>query len=284
MKKILKALAAAALLLTVAACSNIALKDAINKELGITTTRLGSIADRRSGGYGYTLDGYYMESVRSKLLNPANFGPGGTSKKPIVITDIAGTVDSKVLERLDVLMVGRIPNGTLSPGELSAIKSWVQSGGVVVTCPEFDSYNGFYSDDVAAAFGYPLYSGILDPYYGPGWELPAASGLPLFTGPFGDVSTTSAGHLQAGDYSDAGLLGTAAGLTVLSRDDGRVWDPDPSLMAPSIALRDYGKGKLILLMTVDFISDDSLYVYLDDVIDPSYSDEVFLGNLFAYVH
>ena len=262
MKTAAKILVAAGVVLLLAACPNLALKDLINKELGITSIRVGSIADAKSGSYGYTLDGAYMTSTRAKLLNTGNFGPAGTVKRSILITDIRGTVDAKVLETLDVLFIGTIYDGYgyLSSTEIDAIVNWVKSGGTAIVTTDYSD-----STAVAAAFGYTG----LD--YGPAESISDTTAVdtPIFSGPFGDL------------YSGGTPIYTAGVGTYFADESGlRVFGTDASGPA-TVSELDYGSGKVIFLATVDFIDD--LELSLGPTITPAASNDVFLGNLFAYV-
>ena len=76
--------------------------------------RVGSIADSRFG-FGWTLDGSNMTVTRSKLLNTANFGAGGTIADPIVITDTAATINASLLSTFDVFFIGYLQDSSATP-------------------------------------------------------------------------------------------------------------------------------------------------------------------------
>jgi Chitobiase/beta-hexosaminidase C-terminal domain len=243
-----------------------------------TTIRVGSIAQSRSTSGGWTLDGSDMVWVRAKLLNPANFGPGGTYSKKIVITDVSAAIDAGILANVDVFFIGYM--GYLQPdfttAELNAMNFWVFSGGVMIV-----TAGDQYSEQVSNAFGCPV-TGT----YAEGRTVPSASELshPIWNGPFGTLNASSivegSGSGASWDLYSAppgGTTGlaydwTATGWTVLEGPFG-------------------SSGKVIFLGDVDLVCDDANpnIWNLDDTISAAagnfgYQNEAFLGNLFAYAH
>ena len=85
------------------------------------TINVGSVADSR-GASGWTLDGTNQSAARAKLLNTANFGPGGTVASSIAITDIATPISAGTLAPLNVLYIGYFGNGTFAADSSPAAK------------------------------------------------------------------------------------------------------------------------------------------------------------------
>jgi hypothetical protein len=263
-KTTLKTAAVLALLIALSSCADIALKTSILKELGITSIRVGSLSTSRTGT-GYSLDGANMQYVRSKLLNTANFGPSGVVKKSIVITDFTGTLDASVLEKLDVLFVGWVPDGIFSSAEIAAIKSWVSSGGTIIISADDPTH-----DDIASAFGCPISSTY--PLTISDYTVIEGSGLPLFTGPFGNLGP---GQAIFGGTTYAGAFSSISSFTELGYDFSTAFI--------SVLYGSYGSGKAIILGTIDYLSDDGLDMTWDSAISSSSYDDIFLGNVFASV-
>ena len=266
MKTISKVLIGVVLALALAGCSDIALRGIIADKVaaGVATIRVGSIANTRVGT-GYTLDGSQMVTVRSKLLNPANFGPSGTVKKTISITDTAATYDSittSMLSSFDVFFIGWVPNAPgFSAGEITAMKNWVSSGGVMIVTAD-DSLHNQVAD---LAFG--EYSSLDLSSIGTDYMAPSGAGLthPIFVGPFGTASAV----YTSGLVGIMPFFGTSLGY-------------DAVLGYYTAEELGYGSGKVIILSDVDFLSDT--WASSGKGIQGLNGNDVFLGNVFAYAH
>jgi len=219
---------------------------------------VGSIADSRFGGEGWTLDGSEMVMTRLKLLNATNFGPGGTVAEAINITDVSGPIDYTVLSQFDVFFIGYLWDGSVnafSNAELVAFQDWVSAGGtMVVTCDEIDY------DAVCEAFGLVPSATNANPPVNP---TVAGSSHPVFDGPFGTPAALQmAGTIKS--FDDVG------GFTILARDQ----DLNPVVLEDQI-----GSGTVIAFTDVDIISNDTLSAGSGI----SNGNDMFLGNLFAYL-
>jgi len=219
---------------------------------------VGSIADSRFGGDGWTLDGDEMTETRAKLLASANFGPGGTVPEAINITDVADTITFAVLSEFDVFFIGYFyfdHENAFTVDELQAFQDWVSAGGtMVVTCdePEYDA--------VCTAFGpVPGFTSAAPPVA----PTIAGSGSPVFDGPFGAPSAL----LMAGSQY---IFEETGGFTVLGEDQNG---------GPVVLERLLGDGRVVFFTDVDMVSNDTLSAgsgISDD-------NDRFLGNVFAYL-
>ena len=222
--------------------------------------RVGSIADARFGT-GWTLDGGQMSVTRSKLLNTANFGPGGTVSAPITITDTAstvGSVNASLLSNFDVFFIGYLDDGNpnaFTGAELSAFQTWVNGGGtMIVTCDE----SGY--DAVCSQFGFPATTSGTNP------DLPTAAGLasPIFNGAFGSVASIN-------ECGTQGFFTTTAGASVLATDSS-------GSSNPIVLFATVGAGRVILIADVDTLSNCTLSAGTTITTN----QDRFLGNLFAF--
>jgi hypothetical protein len=263
MKAITKVLLGAGLVLVLAGCGDLALRDIIAHDVASATgtIRVLSVADARFNNGGWTLDGSQMVNTRAKLLNPANFGPNGTVKKTISITDTAATITNSLLSGYDVFFVGYIPNTPgFTAGEITAMMSWVNSGGVMIVTADDQ-----FDDQVALAIGFTMPSGSKPP----GTTTPNGPGVthPVFAGPFGTVSSI------VGSGSQGYFFSNPPGMVALGYDAGNV--------IFTVFEISYGSGRFLVCSDVDFF-DAGLTA--GGTINPGNGDEVFLGNVFAYEH
>jgi hypothetical protein len=227
------------------------------------TIRVGSVVASRFPT-DWTLDGSQMTNTRAKLLNTANFGPGGTVARTVQITDTAGTVGSvttALLANFDVFFIGYLidssPNA-FTAAEISAMQSYVNSGGtMIVTCDD-NSY-----DAVCAAFGHPATSG--SPGINPILPTPAGSATNIFNGPFGVVSSINEAGTQ-------GAFTVTTGSTVLAVDS------TPGTPLPVVLTQNFGLGRVIFLADVDLIANAA-----SGGGTITTQNDFFLGNLFASV-
>ena len=222
--------------------------------------RIGSIAESRFQT-SYGLDGSSMTVTRSKLLNTANFGPGGTVSQPNVITDTAatvGSVNAALLSNFDVFFISWLDDGdanAFTAGELSAFQTWVNGGGtMIITCDDPAH------DAVCASFGYPATDSGVNP------DLPTAAGLasPIFNGPFGSVASFN-------ECGNMGFFTTTTGATVLAVDSS-------GSQQPIVLFVTLGAGRAILIADIDTISNCTL----SGGTGISTDQDRFLANLFAF--
>jgi hypothetical protein len=287
MKGMIKVLVGASLVLALAACGDLSLKALIAQKEGGTgstggtggtggsTIRVGSVADSR-GGTGWTLDGSFMTDTRAKLLNTANFGPSGTVKSTIAITDTAAAITTSLLNNFDVFFIGWIFNGTLTAPELTALTTWVSNGGVIIVSAADTS-----TDGVAAAFSYAT-NGASNFTVGPtgtyasDYIQPFGTGLtnPIFVGPFGNITSSTTVKL----YGDVGVITAWTAPPVIAYDipTGPHW-----YIVGDIS---FGSGKIVIITNIELITSTNGDMSSGGSISAGYGNEVFLGNLFAYAH
>ena len=264
--KTIKILAGAVLVIALAGCSDIALRGIIAQQVTTgsgapPTIRVLSMDVSRSSAW--TLNGTNMVTARSKLLNPLNFGPNGTVKKTITITDTTATITAGLLSNYDVLFIGYVPDAALSGAELTAMQNWVSSGGVIIATSDDGTH-----DAVTTAFGYQVAaSPVADNY-----AYPNAGNPPVFNGPFGTAS------IVLGAFN-IGFWFTLSGVTLL----GSGYNINFTVYSSVLELH-WGAGKVIMLADVNYISDDTGAFSAGIGIDPSNSNDIFLGNLFDYAH
>jgi hypothetical protein len=225
--------------------------------------RVGSVTDARFQD-DWTLDGNQMANTRAKLLNGANFGPGGIASRPIQITDTAGavgSVDAALLANFDAFFIGYLddPNANaFTASELSAMQTWVNGGGtMIVTCDE-SNY-----DAVCSQFGHPATSG--SPGINPIVPTAAGAAHPIFTNVFGTVTSIV-------ETGTKGAFTSTTGATVLAQDS------TPGTPLPVVMIQTFGAGRVIFLADVDLIANS-----LSAGSGISNQNDRFLGNLFAYV-
>jgi IPTL-CTERM motif len=219
--------------------------------------KVASVVSAR-GGTAWTLDGSNMTESRAKLLNPANFGVGGTVATPITITDTAGasgSINAALLANFNVLFIGYFANGTFTAAELTAIQTWVNGGGsLIATCDD-----GSFAD-VCTAFGHTPTTQATSPV------VPTVVGSthPVFAGPFGAAPSIGMQFTQ-------GFFPSANGATVLGQDSSAV--PNATVMVQTV-----GSGRALFLSDVDMIANFT--VSAGNAI--SNNNDRFLANLFAF--
>jgi len=217
--------------------------------------QIGSIASSRDGGNPWTLDGTNMQETRAKLLNAANFGPGGTFPEALAITDVAGTLNATVLNNFDTFFVGYLDDELFSAAELNALRSWVNNGGsLIVTCDDTTV------DQTCVFLGHPPTNVDASLF------VPTTAGLEqtTFNGPFGiprELDTSG----NEGRFDDT--FGTA----VLATDASG---------GPRVLMQALGLGRIVYLGDIDTISDFTLTP--GPAIDLANDNDRFLGNLFAF--
>jgi hypothetical protein len=225
--------------------------------------RVGSVTDSRFN-QSWTLDGPQMANTRSKLLNPANFGVGGTVARPITIVDTAGAVgsiDAVLLAGVDVFFIGYLDDANvnaLTAAELTAMQTWVNGGGtMIVTCDD----NNY--DATCSFFGHPATAG--SPGINPIVPTVAGTTHPLFAGPFGVVSAIN-------EVGTRGAFTSTVGATILAQDS------TPVTPLPVVLVQSFGAGRIVFMADVDLIANG-----LSAGATMTNQNDAFLGNLFAFV-
>jgi hypothetical protein len=220
--------------------------------------QVGSIANSRFNS-SWTLDGPEMANTRSKLLNPANFGAGGTVANSIVITDTGaavGSVTPALLSSFNIFFIGWLTDSSgnaFTPSELSALQTYASNGGtLIVTCDDTSH------DAVCASLGRPISGGSTSPFN----ATVAGAATAVFNGPFGVVASVNA----SGNY---GFYANTAGTTIIAQDSSGV--PQPTMLLQSI-----GSGRIIYLADVDLVANAAS---AGNTITTA--NDRLLGNLFA---
>ena len=220
--------------------------------------QVGSIANSRFNT-SWTLDGSEMANTRAKLLNPANFGAGGTVGSPIVITDTGaavGSVTPALLSSFNLFFIGWLTDSSpnaFTPAELTALQGYAASGGtLIVTCDDTGH------DAVCASLGFPVSGGSTPPF------TPTAAGAAsaVFNGPFGTVASVNA----SGNF---GFYATTTGTTVIAQDSEAV--PRATMLLQTI-----GSGRIIYLADVDLVANAA-----SAGATITTANDRMLGNLFA---
>ncbi len=190
------------------------------------TLQLHSISVQRqpNGESGYTLDGFQMfTNARQKLLNPANFGPGGTYEKSIEITDGYALSNDLVgineVENIDLFYFGsfNIPDFEDNPfteEEIDSLYAWSRQGGKLIIGGSSSSPSiGIDFRVLEERWGYGVEL-VFDPT--PSQQNIPAEGtqdLGLHSGPFGTVLSAEQGGLGQGYLNEI-----PPGALVLSED------------------------------------------------------------------
>lgn len=160
----------------------------------------------------YTLDGEFMiNSLGSKLQNPALFGPQGISKCPIIleVVEDVSTVEYLEQKECDIMFVGVFSvttNGVFTPSSIpqsdfSTIKEWSAK------CP---SNLTIVSQKEAEPWGYKFENANINPNQ----PDPAFTEFSIFNGSFGEISLFNQGGTYQGVFTDY----PSTGYSVLARD------------------------------------------------------------------
>lgn len=72
-------------------------------------------------------DGSNYDNIRGQLLDPANFGPGGTVTESITIAPGISTATPAALSGFDVFIMSEVPS--LSAAEITALQGFLAAGG-----------------------------------------------------------------------------------------------------------------------------------------------------------
>jgi hypothetical protein len=168
---------------------------------------LHSVSDMRDplGSAGYTLDGYFMQSSRGKLLFPSNFGSSGIYPKSVMIMD--GYTHKGDLMKLssatdvDLFFFGAfnkndMTNNPFTREEIDSFYNWSLRGGklIIGASPVIQGYNPFVLND---RWGYFIRMQT------PSFVIPTEIGkrTTIFNGPFGNVTSAGQGGSAQGHFS-----------------------------------------------------------------------------------
>ena len=159
--------------------------------------RLGYVPNSRDSDTddGYTIDGKNMTGLKSKIENPANFGPSGTVKTAIILVPITANPITKAdldALNLDAVFIGgidKVPTieSWLSAAEFTAIKTWSADPSKTVIVTQASSTH----------WGRTLKTGNTNP------DKPNTIGAAtsVFNGPFGKVTQFNQGGSFQAIYS-----------------------------------------------------------------------------------
>jgi hypothetical protein len=169
----------------------------------ITTDRMPT------GDYGYTLDGLRMTGARAKLLEPANFGSGGTYPKSISIVDAYPFNDDldtiMKIQDIDLFYFGTFDKNNpslfqFSDQEIDSIYRWSVLGGkmIIGAAADYAVYN-FQFDILNSRWGFDIALNLdlatTDFYSGDAY--PSS----IFNGPFGTITYAYQGGSIQGYFS-----------------------------------------------------------------------------------
>ena len=161
---------------------------------------------------GYVLDGSYMSgSARLKLTNAANFGPSGTVKYTLNITNAYGAPGSlpaiATLNTYDIIFIGYFENANAwTAAELTTLKAWSAQAKKVLIIAE----QQFISNPVGISMGFPEGTGTGNPSSQAIGDI--STNVKIFSGPFGTVNPIS----QAG--GSQGFFNSTCTAQALARD------------------------------------------------------------------
>jgi len=215
---------------------------------------LGSVADSR-GGSGWTMDGFYLAALRSKLENTSNFGPGGTVTNVVNITDVTATIDQATLSAFNMFFIGYFPDGTFSVSELDAMFNWVNAGGTMLITADNNGY-----DAVAERFGFPVNQ------FGPSPHTVVVPSHPAFNGPFGTLTS----------FSGGGSMGAFSSL-----NGGTLLATSTSAGTNTMIEKTVGAGKVIVTGDVDMFSTYSSAISAGNAINND--NDAMVTNIVAYL-
>lgn len=185
------------------------------------TIDLHSITTERDEGFdsGYTLDGNKMTQSRLKLLNQANFGPGGIYPKKINIIDSYRSSNSlsevTKLPANDLFFFGTFNNWEaiepFTPAEIDSLYNWSKRGGkLIITSGLYSTLHSYYSNMLNQKWGYKPINGAQLFITGE----PENYNLDIINGPFGGITYLA----QAGGLQGYFFKVTSPDFVVLAKD------------------------------------------------------------------
>ena len=182
----------------------------------------------------YTLNGGSLAPTDQILANASNFGLGGTYSSSISVGAANATIDAAYLAQGSVLFDGFVPDGGYTAGELAAINTWVNGGGILIATSDNASY-----DDVSNYYGLTI--------GGTGnatWNV-ADQSHEIMNGPFGLVGNNGDPLSASGAISYFDSASLTVGDVVLANDSVSG--------EPTVVLRAQGSGWIL------FTSDEGIF-------------------------
>ena len=208
-------------------------------------------AARTDSDWGLT-EGF-LSSTRGYVLDPANFGTGGTVERSYQIGPGVDVVSAATLAGVDVFFTGWVPSGSYTEEEKQALRAFVLGGGTLIATTDDTGHSmvdvfGLIQGDGS---GNPTENTITEP------------GHPLANGPFGAVTAFNQ-YMATGHYPslgpDAHEIGRNAQGTSLAVIERGALGP--------------GSGAVILVADVD--------VFSDEVVGGAVVNATLIKNVFAF--
>ena len=182
----------------------------------------------------YTLNGGSLASTDQILTDTDNFGPSGIHTTSITIAPTSTTIDAAYLSQGQVLFNGYVPDANWTAGELAALDTWVQAGGILISNSDDANY-----DEVSSFYGLTI-GGTASTT----WYVDDATS-PVMNGPFGLVGNNGAPFTASGSISYFDRANLAASDQVIAVDSVSG--------EPTIVLRQQGSGYIL------FTSDEGIF-------------------------
>ncbi|MFK7732564.1 MAG: beta strand repeat-containing protein, partial [Pseudomonadales bacterium] len=182
----------------------------------------------------YTLNGGSLTPTDAIIANVSNFGTSGTYQSAISIIAADSTIDAAYLAQGSVLFNGFVSDGNWTVAELTALDTWVQAGGVLITTSDAANY-----DAVSASYGLVIGGTAASTW------LVADQTADIMNGPFGLVGTNGSAFSALGSISYFTTASLAPGDQVLATDSVSG--------EPTMVLRQLGSGWIL------FTSDEGIF-------------------------
>lgn len=191
--------------------------------LTLDETRIGSYTNANGTLNLNFVTGDSFQTVREALLDPTNFGPGGTVPRSVALTS-APAINTNRLGGTDVILLPAMPRFHFEDCERCAIESFVRQGGGLFVSSNYAAH--YFADMVGAT----------ETYRSKGVYTKVSNGAsPVANGPFGALATgteISNGYLWL--FDSLGPNGTDVLVTR---------DADEDIVAASFTL---GLGRVVL--------------------------------------
>ena len=182
----------------------------------------------------YTLNSSNLTATDEILLNESHFGPTGTHPAHLQFESTSTTIDATYLSQGQIYFGGYVNDSNLTAGELTAIESWVNAGGVLISTS--DSAN---NDSIAEHFGL-----VIGGTASSTWHV-ADTVNSIINGDFGSVGNVGDPIQAAGTISYFDSASLAVGDLVIATDSVS--------SEPTMVLRAHGDGWIL------FTSDEGIF-------------------------
>ncbi len=182
----------------------------------------------------YSLNGGQHPQTDAILASGSNFGNGGTYESSISVVAASSTIDASYLAQGEILFNGYVPDGQWTGTELSAVDTWIQNGGILISTNDSAGQN-----DLASFYGLTI-GGTANST----WHV-ADDTSPIMNGPFGLVGTNGSSFSAVGTISYFNSASLAVGDQVLAVDSASG--------QPTMVLRQHGSGWIL------FTDDEGIF-------------------------